>query len=306
MEDLFYSYPWISLATSTKANITLYMCNWQKFSAMAAKVWKEGKLQVTVWEQEPGMFSLGVNGKQSLHKRRGNMERKTASKLSLECIFLCFLCNVSLSAILLFQPFRGVIPLCTYTQSWLCSEHSLHCQSPFFYPNLYSKSSVHLIRRQRNFPESHFSLPTQCCLTAAFSCPAPPHLFESLLTLGGGLQGVAVFPLISSTSKRSQHYFCCQLCLCDRLWTIWMSLHLAAIKAPQFRTPHLGLPAPHRAELASPQRPELAHKHQTTSQNPISTSPEQQAAEEMLLSNLRVGCAQWSSPYLTNYSNLHR
>lgn len=193
MEDLFYSYPWISLATSTKANITLYMCNWQKFSAMAAKIWKEGKLQVTVWEQEPGMFSLGVNGKQSLHKRRGNMERKTASKLSLECIFLCFLCNVSLSAILLFQPFRGVIPLCTYTQSWLCSEHSLHCQSPFFYPNLYSKSSVHLIRRQRNFPESHFSLPTQCCLTAAFSCPAPPHLFESLLTLGEGCKELLFF-----------------------------------------------------------------------------------------------------------------
>lgn len=113
----------------------------------------------------------------------------------------------------------------------------LHCQSPFFYSNLYSeKSSLHLIWRQRNFPESHFSLPTQCCLTCCLFLPCTTT-FVCISAYTGGLQGIAVFPLISSTSKRSQHYFCCQLCLCDRLWTIWMSLQLAAIKAPQFRTP---------------------------------------------------------------------
>lgn len=305
MEDLFYSYPWISLATSTKANITLYMCNWQKFSAMAAKVWKEGKLQVTVWEQEPGMFSLGVTGKQSLHKRRGNMERKTASKLSLECIFLCFLCSFPFSHSPL-SAFQGSHPTLRLhpelTVQWAFPALSI----PLFLPQFILKELCASHKKTEKLSWKPFLPPNSVLPDCCFFLPCTTTFVWISAYTGGGLQGVAVFPLISSTSKRSQHYFCCQLCLCDRLWTIWMSLHLAAIKAPQFRTPHLGLPAPHRAELASPQRPELAHKHQTTSQNPISTSPEQQAAEEMLLSNLRVGCAQWLSPYLTNYSNLHR
>lgn len=196
-----------------------------------------------------------------------------------------------------FQPFCEVIPICTNTQSWLWNEHFPALSTPPFSTPIYTQRKVPCVSYEDRETFLKAISPSQlgAAWPAVFSCCAPPHLFASLLTLGG-LQGIAVFPLISSTSKRYQHYFCCQLCLCDRLWTIWMSLHLAAIKAPRFRTPHLGLSTPHGAELASPRRSALLHEHQTTSQNPIttsqnpiSTSLEHQAGEEMLWSNLRVG-----------------
>lgn len=186
-----------------------------------------------------------------------------------------------------FQPFCEVIPICTNIHSWLWNEHYPALSIPLFLLQfiLREKLLASPMKTEKLFWKPFF--PPNSVLPDLLSLVVV-HLLTSLFTLGGW-QGIAVFPLISSTSKRYQHYFCCQLCLCDRLWTIWMYLHLAAIKAPRFRTPHLGLSTPHGAELASPQRPVLLHKHQTTSQNPFSTSLEPQAGEEMLLSNLRVG-----------------
>lgn len=220
------------------------------------------------------------------------MERWTIPKLSLGCIFFCFLWNVSLLAILLFflptflwsHPKLHLHPELTVDWAFPCP-----INPPFSTPISTQRRAPCISYEDREiFLKAISPSPLGAACPAVFPCCAPPRLFASLLTLGG-LQGIAAFPLISRTSKRYQHHFCCRLCLCDRLWTIWMSLHLAAIKAPRCRAPHLRLSAPHRAELASPQRPVLPHKHQTTSQNPISTSPEHLAAEEMLLSNLRVG-----------------
>lgn len=186
-----------------------------------------------------------------------------------------------------FQPFCEAIPICTHTQSWLWNEHFPALSISLFLLQfiLREKLLASHMKREKLFWKPFFPpnsvLPDLLPLLAV-------HLLASLFTLGGckellfflwlavPVRGTSTISAVSSVSVTG----------CE---PSGMYLHLVVIKAPRFRTPHLRLSTPHGAELASPQRSVLLHKHQTTSQNPISTLPEHQAGEEMLLSNLRVG-----------------